>query len=64
MLALIRGTVTETGLKVEAFLVGKVYATGLKATDAVMKSLNLVHHPVCPKWNYTIRPGPSGAVPI
>jgi hypothetical protein len=56
MLALIRGTVTETGLRTEAFLVNKVYATGLKVTDAVMKSLNLVHHPVCPKWNYTIRP--------
>ncbi|MCL5995263.1 MAG: ISAzo13 family transposase [Chloroflexi bacterium] len=57
MLALIRGMVTETGLEVEAFLVDKVYATGLKVTDAVMSSLNLVHHSVCPKWNYTIRPG-------
>lgn len=64
MLALIRGTVTETGLKVEAFLVETVYATGLKVTDAVMKGLNLVHHAVCPKWNYTIRPGPIGTVPI
>lgn len=63
-LALIRGTVTETGLKVEAFLVEKVYATGLKVTDAVMKSLHLVHHPVCPKWNYTIRPGASGTIPL
>ena len=64
MLALIRGTVTETGLKVEGFLVDKVYATGLKVTDAVMSSLNLVHHPVCPQWNYTIRPGSIGTVPI
>lgn len=64
MLALIRGTRTETGLKVEAFLVEKVYATGLKVTDAVMKGLNLVHHAVCPKWNYTIRPGPIDTVPI
>ncbi len=59
MLALIRGTVTETGLKTEAFLVDKVYATRLKVTDAVMKRLSLVSHLVCPQWNYTIRPSMS-----
>lgn len=62
VLALIRGTVTETGLKTEAFLVDKVYATRLKVTDAVMKGLNLVHHPLCPKWNYTIRPASLSTV--
>jgi hypothetical protein len=56
MLALIRGTVTKTGLQVAAFLVEKVYATGLKVTNAVMNSLNLERHAICPKWNYTIRP--------
>jgi hypothetical protein len=56
MLALIRGTVTETGLNVEAFLVENVYATGLKVTNAVMSSLNLERHAFCPNWNYTIRP--------
>ena len=56
MLALIRGTVTDTGLKVEAFLVDQVYLTGLKVADAVMNSLNLERHGVCPNWNYTIRP--------
>lgn len=61
MLALIRGTVTETGLKVEAFLVDTVYETGLKVADAVMNSLNLEHHAVCPNWNYTIRPHLSNA---
>ena len=64
MLALIRGTVTETGLQVEAFLVDKVFATGLKVSDAVMKRLNLVHHPLCPKWNYTIRPGSISTVSL
>ena len=49
-LALIRGTVTETGLKVEAFLVSKVYAAGLKVADAVMKRLNIERHAVCPNW--------------
>ncbi len=62
MLALIRGTATETGLKVEAFLVNKVYATGLKVADQVMKSLNLERHAVCPNWNYTIRPCPTAAI--
>jgi hypothetical protein len=56
--------VTETGLEVEAFLVDQVYATGLKVTDAVMSGLDLVHHSVCPKWNYTIRPGSISTVPI
>jgi hypothetical protein len=63
MLALIRGTVTATGLKVEAFLVDQVYATGLKVADAVMKSLNLERHAVCPNWNYTIRPRVIGPAP-
>jgi hypothetical protein len=62
MLSLIRGTVTETGLKVEAFLVNKVYATGLKVADAVMNSLNLERHAVCSNWNYTIRPRAIGPV--
>ncbi len=56
MLALIWGTATDTGLTIQAFLVDKLYATGLKVTDAVMKRLNLVHHTVCPNWNYTLRP--------
>lgn len=63
MLALLRGTVTETGLKVEAFLVDKVYATGLTVADAVMKSLNIERHTVCPNWNYTIRPRVIGTAP-
>jgi len=56
LLALIRGTVTDTGLKVEAFLIDKVYAIGLTVANAVMNSLNLERHAICPKWNYTIRP--------
>lgn len=63
MLALIRGTATETGLKVEAFLVDKVYATGLKVADAVMNSLNIERHAVCPNWTYTLRPRASATAP-
>jgi hypothetical protein len=56
MLALIRGTVTQTGLQVEAFLVDKVYETGKKVSDVMMASLNIERPPTCPNWNYTIRP--------
>lgn len=56
MLAYIRGTTTQTGLQVSAFLVEKVYAKGLKVVKEVMESLNLQRHGTCPDWNYTIRP--------
>jgi hypothetical protein len=56
MLALIRGTTNQSGLKVEAFLVDKVYQKGLKVADEVMENLNIERHTTCPKWNYTIRP--------
>lgn len=56
MLAFIRGTTTETGLQVQAFLVEKIYARGIKVTDDVMQTLNLERHVTCPNWNYTIRP--------
>jgi hypothetical protein len=62
MLALIRGTATETGLKVEAFLVNQVYQTGRKVADEVMKRLNIERHAICPNWNYTIRPRVADAV--
>jgi len=56
MLACLRGTTTQAGLSVEAVLMEGVYATGQKVANAVMKSLNLHLHPVCPRWNYTLRP--------
>lgn len=62
LLALIRGTTTETGLKVEAFLVNKLYVTGLKVANAVMNNLNLERHTVCPNWNDTIRPHLASAL--
>jgi len=56
MLAYIQGTTTETGLQVQAFLVEKHYARGIKVADEVMQTLNLERHAICPNWNYTIRP--------
>jgi hypothetical protein len=56
MLGYIRGTVTETGLRVRAWLNDKIYPTKVKVSDAQIKSLNLERLPVCPNWSYTIRP--------
>lgn len=52
----IRTTTTKTGLKVMASLVKKNYPTGIKISDADMKTVNIQPHKVLPKWNYTIKP--------
>jgi Rhodopirellula transposase DDE domain len=56
LLACIRGTKTETGLRVKASLNQKQYRTKIKVSDQEMRSLNLKRHKVCPQWNYTIKP--------
>jgi hypothetical protein len=35
-------------------LTRKTYRTGIRASNAEMKLLNLRRHTVCPQWNYTI----------
>lgn len=56
MLACIRGTTTETGLQVKAFLVDQVYQKGIQVSKKIMETLQIEWHPVCPRWNYTIKP--------
>lgn len=56
----LRQTTTQTGLKVAAHLVTKVYQKGLKVTDKVMTALRLTTHDICPQWNYTLRPRVQG----
>jgi hypothetical protein len=56
MLACIRGTTTETGLKVRAFLLDRVYQRGIKVSNQVMQDLNLQRRAICPNWNYVIKP--------
>jgi len=56
MLACIRGTTTQSGLMVSAFLVEQVYTKGRKIAQDAMLNLNLERHVTCPNWNYTIRP--------
>ncbi len=52
----IRRTTTVSGLSVSASLVEDRYQTGLTVSKAEMAALNIVHHAVCPQWNYTIYP--------
>ncbi|HEX9869266.1 MAG TPA: ISAzo13 family transposase, partial [Candidatus Tectomicrobia bacterium] len=52
----LRDTTTTTGLKVTASMLEGVYQTGKRVADAVMKTLRVDHHVVCPRWNYTIHP--------
>ena len=56
MLNYIRGTKTDTGLKVEASLTQKQYEVGLKVKDQEMKKLNFERRRICPQWNYVFKP--------
>jgi len=56
MLNLIRGTTTQTGLKVTARLDQCEYKTKIKVPDAEMKTLNIKHTKTCSIWNYKIAP--------
>lgn len=56
MLGYIRGTTTEAGLKVRAFLVDHVYEKGIKVSKKEINALNMQRRRVCPTWNYMIKP--------
>lgn len=56
VLSCIRGTTTQTGLEVSAFWLSKAFALGESVSPAVMKTLHIDFHTVCPRWNYTIKP--------
>ena len=60
MLAYIRGTTTEPGLKVKAFLLSGTYEKGQRVSQKEMEQLNLQPHSTLPDWNYTIRPRSFG----
>ena len=66
VLQYIRETKTQTGLTVQAHLVPDAYQRGVKVPDAVMATLNIQAHAICPIWNYTIRPrdGSTLALPV
>lgn len=56
ILHLIEETTTQTGLRVQSFLVTKHYATGQKVSDQQMRELRLRNQSVLPEWNYTLLP--------
>jgi hypothetical protein len=56
LLAYVRGTKTETGLRVRARLNRQTYPTKVKVSGEQMASLHLERHKICPRWNYTIKP--------
>jgi hypothetical protein len=56
MLGYIRGTTTQRGLTVNAWLNTKTYPTKVKVSNAQMQALNLERLQTCPQWSYTIRP--------
>jgi len=63
MLSCLRGTKTQTGLRVTAHLNEQTYPTKIKVTNQEMKSLNLQRHETCPQWNYTISPRSTASGP-
>ena len=58
MLALIRGTHTEAGLRVKATELKGDFPTKVKVSDEEMAQLNLVRRRICPQWNYRLKPRP------
>lgn len=56
MLNYIRHTTTQTGLKVKAALVDRVFEKGRKVTAEERNALCLVRRPICPTWNYMLKP--------
>lgn len=54
MLGYIRGTSTQTGLTVKAYLQEGIYEPGQTPTKQEMDALALEPHAICSDWNYTI----------
>jgi len=49
-------TSTEKGLKVVAWINGKLYQSGRKYSDNFKETMTIVFDEVLPKWNYQIQP--------
>lgn len=56
MLAMIRGTETDAGLKVYARLDRHTYIKGKELSKDQMLAINVQAHRIHPKWNYTLKP--------
>ena len=51
-----RGSSTNTGLQIEAYLDEREYSKGHKVSDKEFKKLNITPREELGKWNYTIAP--------
>jgi len=60
LLGFIRGTATQTGLKVRAFLNRRVYKQGEKVSKEEKSKLNITRNKIIPLWNYTVKPKKCG----
>ena len=56
IIKLISNTTNKSDLKIQAELDENEYAEGIKVTDDQMNSINIEHHKINEKLNYTIRP--------
>ncbi len=64
LLAYIRGTATQTGLTVKAFLLDRLFAKGRKLSKEARTAIQLERRPICPNWNYIIRPRTSTTISL
>lgn len=64
ILKYLRETTTDTGLKVAAHLVTRIYQKGITVADEVMAALNITYHAPLPQWNYTLRPRTPAGVKL
>jgi len=56
LLACIQGTTTESGIPVRAAVLERRYRKGIKVPATEVQTWRLTRHPICPDWNYTIKP--------
>lgn len=56
MTALIRGTSTDTGLRVKAAQLKGHFPKQVKVSEQQMAVLNLTRRKICPQWNYIVHP--------
>jgi len=59
MLQAIRGTTTQFGLQVFAYLLDQTFKTGTELSEEQKLSINLSRRSICPNWNYVISPNLS-----
>lgn len=52
MKQLIKKTATDTGLKVKANIIDKIYETGKKVSEDFKKNMEIVFDDYLPQWNY------------